>query len=120
MERYDTQIFAENLSNLLDLNNISQRDIAKILSVSSSTVSNWCTGQKIPRMDKIERIASYFGVTKSDLIEKKPATQEGSELNDEAANLFSIFTELSEEDQRELLTYAKYLTSKRLHLEEFL
>lgn len=39
--------------------------------MTSSTVSNWCTGQKLPRMDKVEKIAAHFGVQKSDLIEDK-------------------------------------------------
>lgn len=36
------------------------------------TVSNWVRGEKYPRIDKIQALADYFGVLKSDLIEMKP------------------------------------------------
>ena len=39
------------------------------MDVSPSTVSSWCTGLKIPRMGMIEKLANYFGIEKSDLIE---------------------------------------------------
>lgn len=107
MERYDTQIFAKNLSGLLEANHISQRDIAKILSVSSSTVSSWCTGQKIPRMDKIERLASYFGVLKSDLIEEKPTPVSESGLDAKTEQLLLSFEELTPENQAKLIELAR-------------
>lgn len=68
---YDKKIFARNLMTELKRSGESQRDLARLLNVTSSTVSNWCTGQKLPRMDKVEKIAAHFGVQKSDLIEDK-------------------------------------------------
>lgn len=108
MDRYDTQIFAKNLSRLLESHHISQRDIAKILSVSSSTVSSWCTGQKIPRMDKIERLASYFGVLKSDLIEEKPTPVSESGLDAKVKELLNIAETLSPENQAKLIELAQF------------
>ena len=69
-DRYK-KIFSKNLRNLLEINNKTQTDLSKDLNLSSSTVSNWCTGLKLPRMNKIEMLANYFGVEKSDLIEDK-------------------------------------------------
>lgn len=71
MSGYNNQIFAANLRKLLEDTGTTQRDIARLLDVSSSTVSNWCTGQKVPRMGKIELLAEHFGILKSDLIEEK-------------------------------------------------
>ena len=39
------------------------------LGVSYSTFSDWYNAKKYPRIDKIELLANYFGVEKSDLIE---------------------------------------------------
>lgn len=64
-------IFASNLNYYMDKNNVKQIDLVNKFHMSKSTVSSWCNGVKIPRMDKIERLAEYFGVSKSDLIEKK-------------------------------------------------
>ena len=63
-------IFSKNLNHYLSLSNESQVEVAKKLGISTSTFSSWCTGQKMPRMDKIEMLAKYFGIKKSDLIEK--------------------------------------------------
>ncbi|MFT4146682.1 MAG: helix-turn-helix transcriptional regulator [Mobilitalea sp.] len=70
------KIFSRNLTNLLEDRNKSQKDLVDFIGVSSSTVSNWCTGQKLPRMDKVQQIANWLGVNNSDLLEtKKNETQ---------------------------------------------
>lgn len=65
------QIFSRNLRHYLTINNKTQSDLINDLALSSSTVSNWCTGQKMPRMNKVQMLADYFGIEKSDLIEDK-------------------------------------------------
>ena len=68
------RIFRKNLKSYMDLNNKSQMDIVNDLHLSQSTVSNWCTGLKLPRMDKVQMLADYFGIEKSDLLEDKSQT----------------------------------------------
>ena len=51
-----------------------QTDIAKLLKVSKSTVSEYCKGQQMPRMDKIEMLSIHFGVSKSELLESSGLT----------------------------------------------
>lgn len=63
-------IFQQKFNNLLREKDITQREIAKICGVSTSTVSTWSQGQNMPRMGKIEILANYFGVPKSYFIEK--------------------------------------------------
>jgi transcriptional regulator with XRE-family HTH domain len=65
------KIFAKNLKYYMDLNGKNQMDLMNDLHLSSSTVSNWCTGLKLPRMDKVQMLADYFKINKSDLIEDK-------------------------------------------------
>lgn len=65
------KIFSKNLKYYMNLNNKNQMDLINDLSLSSSTVSNWCTGLKLPRMDKVQMLADYFGILKSDLLENK-------------------------------------------------
>ncbi len=65
------RIFAKNLRYYMEQNNKNQMDLMQDLNLSSSTVSNWCTGLKLPRMDKVQMLADYFGILKSDLIEEK-------------------------------------------------
>lgn len=68
------KIFSKNLKYYMDKNGKNQMDLMKDLGFSSSTVSNWCTGLKLPRMDKVQILADYFGILKSDLIEEKSNT----------------------------------------------
>ena len=64
-------IFALNLKRYMELNGKSRNDISEALGISYFTVSDWVNGKKYPRMDKVEMLASYFGIQKSDLIEDK-------------------------------------------------
>ena len=65
------EIFSINLKRLMDKKGISRQDLSKVLGVSYFTISDWVIGKKYPRMDKVEMLADYFGVLKSELIEKR-------------------------------------------------
>ncbi len=64
-------IFAENLNHYMKLNGKSRRDVCEALGFSYYTFTDWVKGKKYPRMDKVEMLADYFGILKSDLIEKR-------------------------------------------------
>ena len=64
-------IFANNLKKQMELKGVSRNDICKALEISYFTVSDWVNGKKYPRMDKVEKLAEYFGIPKSDLIEER-------------------------------------------------
>lgn len=61
-------IFKNNLARLLEQKNVPQRALAQFVGVSTATVSDWKNGKKMPLMDKIDRIASFFHVDRSDLL----------------------------------------------------
>lgn len=61
-------IFRNNLARLLEQKNVPQRALAQFVGVSTATVSDWKNGKKMPLMDKIDRIASFFHVERSDLL----------------------------------------------------
>ena len=64
------EVFARNLALYLSRSGKSQREMADIVGVSSSTFNEWMKAKKYPRIDKIEFMANYFGIMKSDLIEE--------------------------------------------------
>ena len=68
------RVFAQNLSNLV-----------ADLKLNKSTVSTWVNGTKMPRMNKIEQLAHYFGVEKSDLIEDKSDVNDSYYIDPEVA-----------------------------------
>lgn len=65
------EILAKNLRYYIELSGKTQVQIAEIVGVAQSTFNDWATAKKYPRIDKIEILANYFGVQKSDLIEEK-------------------------------------------------
>lgn len=71
MTNYNKKIFANNLLFYLDQNEMKQNDLCSLLGVTKATISSWCNGNKMPRMDKIEKLAQIFNIQKSDLIEEK-------------------------------------------------
>ena len=61
------EIFVRNLRYFMDMKGITQADICRELEVSSATVSDWCTGKKYPRVDKLQRLADLLNVRFSSL-----------------------------------------------------
>ena len=61
------EIFVRNLRYLMNARGISQADICRELGMSSTTVSDWCTGKKYPRVDATQRLADLLGVMFSTL-----------------------------------------------------
>ena len=77
MAIWSKEVFAKNLKKLMEGKEINQKELAKIIGVSAPTMNDWLQAKKYPRIDKIEKLADYFGVLKSDLIEeKKEETEE--------------------------------------------
>lgn len=65
------EIFARNLAFYLEKSGRDQKEVAEIVGVAPSTFNEWMKAKKYPRIDKIEILANYFGIQKSDLIEDK-------------------------------------------------
>ena len=64
-------VMAKNLTHYIEKSGKSQKELAELVGVATSTFNNWVKGHKYPRIDKIEMLANYFGILKSDLIEEK-------------------------------------------------
>ena len=67
-ERELNLVIAQNITKLLEKHNRTQLELAEYMQVSQATVSNWCNGIKTPRMDKIDKICSFFDVRRSALM----------------------------------------------------
>lgn len=63
------EIFSKNLKYYMELNNKDRNDICRDLRLPYTTFAEWYNGNIYPRIDKIEMLANYFHIKKSDLIE---------------------------------------------------
>ena len=64
------ETFARNLLYYIEKHGKEQKELAEIVGVAPSTFNAWVKAKKYPRIDKIELLANYFGILKSDLIEE--------------------------------------------------
>lgn len=69
------EIFAKNLKRYLKIKNKNQLELSEDLGFKQSTVSDWMNAKKYPRIDKIQILADYFDIMKSDLTEDKGFNQ---------------------------------------------
>lgn len=72
-------IFSKNLKYYMYINGKTQIDLINDLGFNKSAVSTWCNGTRLPRMDKVEQLARYFGINRSDLIEDKNKSESQEE-----------------------------------------
>lgn len=69
------KIMAENITRFMKIKNLRTADLARILNVPYTTVSDWVKGKTYPRIDKIEMLSRLFNVEKKDLVEKYNSEQ---------------------------------------------
>ena len=103
-------IFAKNLKRQMELKGKNRREVCAALGFSYYTFSDWVNGKKYPRMDKVEMLADYFGILKSDLIEEK--TEEHREMQKKNDALTDIIIEMRTDDDFLSIVEAIYKMDK--------
>ena len=97
------EIFSINLKRLMEQKGVSRQDLSKVLGVSYFTISDWVNGKKYPRMDKVEMLATYFGILKSELIEEKGMNEtlpQVQTLTEGEKALLELFRQIPEDAQK--------------------
>ena len=80
---WSKKTFAKNLRYYMQIAGKTQKELAEVAGVSAPTFNEWINEKKYPRIDKIQRLADYFGILKSDLIEEKlPENKEKPTVDD--------------------------------------
>lgn len=89
------KIFAKNLRHYLDRENKTQKEVADAIGVSPQTFNTWLQMVALPRMGKVQALANYFGVNKSDLLEEKDSNSlSSSDHKDIAKSLDEMMEQL--------------------------
>lgn len=114
------EIMARNIKHYMQVNNVTQTDICKTLNIKAPTFSDWVNAKTYPRIDKIEMLANYFGIEKSDLVEdypysyktfsefysslnlnENPKWQVNAEFDDGTMEMMSNYFDLNDDGQKE-------------------
>lgn len=72
------QIMAQNIKYYMQERNVRATDICNTLKFPMPTFSDWINARTYPRIDKIELMANYFGISKADLVEEHSTKKESS------------------------------------------
>ena len=97
--------FADRLKELRISKGLSQKELAKLMGVSSSTISMYEQDQREPSFEIEERIADYFNV---DLDYLRGGSNSTTKIiSGDAHLLLHIFGELDEVGKAQLIGYAR-------------
>lgn len=94
------EIFAKNLKYYMNYYEKDRNAICESLNIPYTTFTDWYNAVTYPRIEKIELLANYFNVQKSDLIENKYKDDTYNELDN---ILFSKLKTLNDEEKKAIL-----------------
>lgn len=107
-EDRNKRIFADNLNRIMAEHEKTPANLVADLDIPFSTLSNWTSGLKMPRMGNVEKLANYFHCEKSDLLEEhSPEYYENREVakladkirgNTQLKALFDVQSDLEGDD----------------------
>lgn len=63
-------IFTKNLNIYIERSGKNKKIISEEMGIPYTTLVEWANGKKFPRADGIERLANYFRILKSELLEE--------------------------------------------------
>lgn len=101
------ETMARNIQYYMDINHVNSADMCRILNVPQSTFSYWLHARTYPRIDKIEKMAAYFGITKADLVEERGSVYSRNAAH---AQLIQLFDSLPESAQEAVLVQLRALS----------
>lgn len=65
------KIMSENIKYYMEKRGIDRNKLVDDLNIKYTTISDWINGKTYPRIDKIDKLANYFNIEKSDLVENR-------------------------------------------------
>ena len=89
------EIMAKNISKYMEKAGIDRNKLSADLGISYTTITDWIKGKTYPRIDKIELLANYFGISKSDLVE------------DSVSDITTIYNQLVPHRQEKVYNFAE-------------
>ena len=111
-------MFPSILKDLREAKGLDQKDLAKIIHVSRSTITSYETGRREPDYDKLVELSLYFGVSIDYLLTGKvpaeftplaPTAEMEARLDRRVLN---VYKKLSYESKKQALTYMEFLEDK--------
>ena len=103
MEKERNKIIADNIRSFIINKNITQKQVAKEIGISPSTLSDYLNLRSNPSHGVIQKIADYFGVGKSDI----DTTFKDSQEDSFSSKVVNIMSSLTQPRKYNVLNYAE-------------
>ena len=134
------EIFSINLKLYLRLNNNNYSQLANAVGVGKTSVFNWVRGVSLPRMDKIDSICKFLGISRSELLEKdmskelkknfiqsepnkttKELVKECEDVGITVDNIIDDYSKqgFSKEELESIRNYAEFIKAKRFSTKKY-
>lgn len=97
------QIMAQNIRYYMNKRNITQTEICNTLGFKMPTFSDWVNAKTYPRIDKIELMANYFGISKADLVEERTSKSD-------TPKIMTFYNQLNDFGKHEAIKRVEELT----------
>ena len=114
------EIMAKNLTYYVARSGKTQKEIAAVVGVAPSTFNDWLKAKKYPRIDKIEILADYFGILKSDLIEERSKEHKDMQKNNDVITDIIVRMRIDEDFLSLVVALDKLDSQKLASLSTFL
>lgn len=92
------EIFSQNLKYYMYKYDVDRNALCDTLGFKYMTVSDWINAKTYPRIDKIEILANYFNIKKSDLVEKQ---------TDKQIDILPVYNQLADIRKHKVYSYAQ-------------
>lgn len=104
------QIMSRNIRMHIQMKGKTRREVANETGIKYSTLCDWINCNKYPRIDNIEKLARYFGIEKSALIESEPVITVDGGLD---GQLVKLLTDLSPDEVEKVGAFVQGLIAAR-------
>lgn len=85
------QIISDNLSYQISLTGKDQKEIAIELDINPPTFNQWVNGKAIPNVSTLKRLADYFNVFLSDIVDRPSDKLADIKLNNTEQKVISRY-----------------------------
>lgn len=105
------QVFGENLGYFLGQSQRQQKELAQHLGMTESSISQWLKGTSFPRFDKVDKICSFLGITRAQLVSERTPGLHAIRMTDQDMDYYVRYDLLSITGKQKASEYLDFLLS---------
>ena len=97
------EIMARNIQHYMALKGKSRKEVCEAIGVKYTTFTDWVKGSAYPRIDKIELMANYFDISKSDLVEERNMDENNITITNAERDIIMKYRSLDDRGKQSII-----------------